>query len=145
MRFPRCGTPPLTKHSLLCWPVSGSGGLLLLWDKSPLHGKQGIQWSPACRRGWERCDGLSICHLALQRQWRCLRRWHREAVHEAGHGRRQYDVEMAEQRGVSVFVWEGRACDPLLVLAHLGWTAAASGTGARRSVVHRQRWQLRCG
>jgi hypothetical protein len=29
-------------------------------------------------------------------------------------------VEMAEQRGVSVFAREGRACAPLLDLAHLG-------------------------
>jgi hypothetical protein len=31
-----------------------------------------------------------------------------EAVHEEGRGRRQYDVEMAEQWGVSAFVREGR-------------------------------------
>jgi hypothetical protein len=61
-----------------------------------------------------------IRHPALQRQWRCRRRWHREWVHEAGRGRRKYDVEMAEQRGVSTFVQEGRACAPLLDLAHLG-------------------------
>jgi hypothetical protein len=42
-------------------------------------------------------------------------------VHEAGHGRRQYDfVEMAEQRGVSAFARECRACAPLLDLVHLG-------------------------
>jgi hypothetical protein len=77
--------------------------------------------SPARRRGWARCGGLSIRHLALQRQWRCRRQQHREGVHEAGRGRWQYDVvEMAEQRGVSAFVREGRACAPLLDLAHLG-------------------------
>jgi hypothetical protein len=31
MRFPGCGTPPLTKHSLLCWAVSGIWRL----DSSP--------------------------------------------------------------------------------------------------------------
>jgi hypothetical protein len=42
-------------------------------------------------------------------------------VHEAGRERRQHDVvEMAEQRGVSAFAREGRACAPLLDLAHLG-------------------------
>jgi hypothetical protein len=41
-------------------------------------------------------------------------------VHEAGRGRWQYDVEMAGQRGVSAFAREGRACAPLLDLAHLG-------------------------
>jgi hypothetical protein len=41
-------------------------------------------------------------------------------VHEAGRGRRQYDVELAEQRGVSAFAKEGRMCAPLLDLAHLG-------------------------
>jgi hypothetical protein len=76
--------------------------LLLLRDQSRFHGKQGMQWSPARRRGWARWGGLSIRHLALHRQWRCCRRRHREAVHEAGHGRRQYNVEMAEQRGVSL-------------------------------------------
>jgi hypothetical protein len=44
-----------------------------------------------------------------------------KGVHEAGRGRWQYDVvEMAEQRGVSAFAREGRACAPLLDLAHLG-------------------------
>jgi hypothetical protein len=39
----------------------------------------------------------------------------------AGRGRRQYDVvEMAEQRGMSAFAREGRACAPLFDLAHLG-------------------------
>jgi hypothetical protein len=32
-------------------------------------------------------------------------------------GRRQYDIKMAEQRGVSAFAREGRACAPLLDLA----------------------------
>jgi hypothetical protein len=37
-----------------------------------------------------------------------------------------------------------RPCfDPLLDLAHFGWTATASGTGVRRSAVRRHR--LRCG
>jgi hypothetical protein len=90
--------------------------------------------------------GLSIRHLALQRQWRCRYRWHHEGVIEAGRGRRQYDVaEMAEQRGVSAFAREGRVCAPLLNLAHLGWTVAASGTGARQSAVHRHRRRLRRG
>jgi hypothetical protein len=72
-------------------------------------------------RGWARCGILSICHLALQRQWWCRQRRHREGIHEAGRGRRQYDVvEMAEQRGVSAFAREGHACTPLLDLAHLG-------------------------
>jgi hypothetical protein len=57
--------------------------------------------------------------ILLYRTWRCRRRRHRETVHEAGRGRRQYDVEMAEQRGVSAFAREGHACDPLLELAHL--------------------------
>jgi hypothetical protein len=52
---------------------------------------------------------------------------------------------MAEQRGVSAFAREGRAWDPLVDLAHLRWTAAASGTGARRSAVRRQRRRLRRG
>jgi hypothetical protein len=41
----------------------------------------------------------------------------------------------AEQRGVSAFEREGHACAPLLDLAHLGSTAAASGTGVLRSAV----------
>jgi hypothetical protein len=49
-----------------------------------------------------------------------LLRRHREAVLVAGRGRRQYDVEMAEQRGVFAFAREGRTCDPLLDLEHLG-------------------------
>jgi hypothetical protein len=54
-------------------------------------------------------------------KWRCRRRRHHEGVHEAGRGRRQYDVaEMAKQRGVSAFAREGRTCTPLLYLAHLG-------------------------
>jgi hypothetical protein len=53
-------------------------------------------------------------HLALQRQWRCHHRRHREEVHEAGRGRRQYDVQMAEQWGVSSLVRAGCVCDPLL-------------------------------
>jgi hypothetical protein len=99
----------------------------------------------ACREeAW--CGGLSICHLSLQRQWRCRRWRHREGVHEVGRGRRQYDVvEMAEQRGVSTFAREGRVCAPLLDLALLGWTAAASGTGAQRSAVRRHRRRLRHG
>jgi hypothetical protein len=61
-----------------------------------------------------------------------------------GSRRWQYDVEMVEQWGVYAFAWEGRACNLLLDLAHLGWTAAASGTGAWRSVVRRQqRWLQR--
>jgi hypothetical protein len=48
------------------------------------------------------------------------RRRYREGEHEAGRGRRQYDVEMDEQRGVSAFAREGRACAPLLDLAHFG-------------------------
>jgi hypothetical protein len=56
------------------------------------------------------CGGLSICHLSLQRQWQCRRWRHHEGVHEAGRGRRQYDVvEMAEQRGVST-LREKAAC-----------------------------------
>jgi hypothetical protein len=44
-----------------------------------------------------------------------------EGVHVAGRGQWQYDVvEMADQRGVSAFAREGRACAPLLDLAHLG-------------------------
>jgi hypothetical protein len=39
---------------------------------------------------------------------------------KAGRGRRQYNIEMAEQRGVSAFAREGHACDPLLKLLHLG-------------------------
>jgi hypothetical protein len=50
---------------------------------------------------------------------------------------------MAEQWGKSAFAREGRECDPLLDLAHLRWIVAASGTGARRSAVRRQRRQLR--
>jgi hypothetical protein len=46
---------------------------------------------------------------------------------------------------VSAFTWEVHACDPLLDWAHLGWTATASGTGARRSAVRRQRQRLRRG
>jgi hypothetical protein len=66
-----------------------------------------------------------------------------KGVHEASRGRRQYDVvEMAEQQGVSTFAWEGRVCTPLLDLAHLGWTAAASSTGARQSAMHRHRRRL---
>jgi hypothetical protein len=38
---------------------------------------------------------------------------------------RQYDVVE-----VSAFAREGHACAPLLNLAHLGWTTAASDTGA---------------
>jgi hypothetical protein len=57
-----------------------------------------------------------------------------------------YDVvEMAEQRGVSAFARECCACAPLLDLAHSGWTAAASGTGARRSAVRWHRRRLRRG
>jgi hypothetical protein len=52
---------------------------------------------------------------------------------------------MAEQRGVSAFAREGHACAPLLELVHLGWTAAATVTGARRSAVRRHRWRLQCG
>jgi hypothetical protein len=117
--------------------------LLLLWDQSQLHGKQGMQWSLARRRGWAWCGVLSIRHLALQGQWRCRRWRHHEAVHEAGRGRRHYDVEMAEQRGVSAFAPEGHACYPLLDLAHLGWTATASCTGVRRSTVHKKWRRLR--
>jgi hypothetical protein len=72
---------------------------------------------------------------------------HRSLNHtwsSAGRGQRQYDVEMAEQRRVPSFAWEGRACAPLLNLTHLGWTAAASSTGARRSAVRRNRRWLRC-
>jgi hypothetical protein len=94
---------------------------------------------------WARCGGLSIRHLALQRQWRCRRRRHRVAVYKAGREQRQYDVEMAEQWGVSAFAWEGRTCAPLHDLAHFRWTTAASGTGVRQSVVRRQRWRLRRG
>jgi hypothetical protein len=140
MRFLGCGTPLLTKHSLLCWAVSG------IRNQSLPHRTQGIQWSPARRRGWARCSGRSIRHLALQRQWRCHRRRHHEGVHEAGRGRWQYDiVEMAEQQGVCTFAREGRMCAPLLNLAHLGWTAPASGIGARRSAVRRHRRRLRRG
>jgi hypothetical protein len=46
---------------------------------------------------------------------------------------------------VSAFAREGRACAPLLDLAHLGWTATASGTGAWRSAVRRHRRRLRRG
>jgi hypothetical protein len=46
---------------------------------------------------------------------------------------------------VSAFAREGRACAPLLDLVHLGWTAAASGTGARRLAVRRHRRRLRHG
>jgi hypothetical protein len=60
-----------------------------------------MQWSPAYHRGWAWCGGLPIHHLALQGQWRCRHWRYREAVHEAGRGRRQYDVEVADQRGVS--------------------------------------------
>jgi hypothetical protein len=144
MTFLGCGTPPLTMHSLPCWAVSGIRGLLPLRNQSILHQTQGIPWSPACRRGWARFSGVSIRHLSLERQWRCHGRRHREGVHEVGRGRLQYDVEMAEQRGVSAFAREGR-CTPLLNLLHLGWTAPASGTGARWSAVHRQRWRLRHG
>jgi hypothetical protein len=122
-----------------------SGGLLPLRDQCLIHLKQGIQWSLACRRGWAWCGGLSRRHLALQRQWRCRRRRHREVVHEAGCGRPQYNVEMAEQRAVSAFAREGRTCGPLLDLAHLGWTAAASSTDARRSALRRKRQRLRRG
>jgi hypothetical protein len=45
--------------------------------------------------------------------------------------------------GVSAFAREGRAWAPLLDLAHLGWTAAASGIGARRSSMRRQGPRLR--
>jgi hypothetical protein len=59
--------------------------------------------------------------ILLYREWRCRRRRRHKGVHEAGRGRRQYDVvEMAEQQGVSAFAREGRACAPLLDLAHLG-------------------------
>jgi hypothetical protein len=146
MRFLGCGTPLLTKHSLLCWVVSRIWRLFPLRNQSLLHRTQGIQWSPARCRGWARCGGLSIHHLALQRQWWCRRQRHREGVHEAGRGRRQYDVVgMAEQQGVSAFAREGRVCAPLLDLMHLGWTAAASGIGARRSAVRRHRRRLRRG
>jgi hypothetical protein len=62
-----------------------------------------------------------------------------------GSWRRQYDVEMDGQRGMSAFAREGHVCDPLLDLAHLGWTVAAFGTGALRSAVRRHQRQLRCG
>jgi hypothetical protein len=62
---------------------------------------------------------------------------------EAGRRRRQYDIEMAEQRGVSAFAREGRTCAPLLDLAHFGWTAAASNTGALWSVRRHRRWLRR--
>jgi hypothetical protein len=120
MRFLGCGTPPLTKHSLLCWPVSGIWRLASSPGSKPYSLKIGIQGSSARHLGWARCGGLSICHLALQRQWRCRHRRHREVVHEAGRGWRQYGVEMAEQRRVSAFAWEGHTWAPLLDLAHLG-------------------------
>jgi hypothetical protein len=51
---------------------------------------------------------------------------------------------MAEQWGMPAFARKGCECAPLLDLAHLGWTAAASGIGARRSAVRRQwRWLRR--
>jgi hypothetical protein len=49
---------------------------------------------------------------------------------------------MVEQRGVCAFEREGRACDPLLDLAHLGWITAASDTVVQRSVVRRQRLMM---
>jgi hypothetical protein len=57
--------------------------------------------------------------ILLYREWRCRYRRHHEGVHEAGCGRRQYDVEMAEQRGVSAYAREGCACTTLLDLVHL--------------------------
>jgi hypothetical protein len=47
-------------------------------------------------------------------------------------------------RGVCLAL-EGRACAPLLDLAHLGWITPASGTGARRSAMHMHWWRLRRG
>jgi hypothetical protein len=138
-------TPPLTKHSLLCWVVSGIWRLASSLQSKPSSSNTGDTMISGARQGWARCGGLSIRHLALQRQWQCRRWRHRDGVHEAGRGRQQYDVEKAEQRGVSAFAREGRACIPLLDLAHLGWTAAASGIGARRSAVRRQRQWLRRG
>jgi hypothetical protein len=110
------------------------GGLLLLRDQSRLHGKLRKQWSLAHRRGWARCDGLSIRHLPPTTPW--SNTWAK--LWEVA-----VDVEMAGQRGVSAFAWEGRACDPLLDLAHLVWTSTASSTGTRQSVVHRQQRLLR--
>jgi hypothetical protein len=147
-RWDFLGVEPHCLQSIPCYAERSRefGGLLALRNQSLLHRTQGIQWSPACRRGWAWCGGLSIRHLALHRQWRCCHRRHHEGVHEAGRGQRQYDVvKMAEQRGVSAFAWEGHACAPLLDLVHLGWTAPASGTGARRSAVRRHRRRLQRG
>jgi hypothetical protein len=111
-RWDFLGVGPHRLESIPCYADWSweSGGLLPLWDQSLLYRKQGIQWSPARHRGWARCSGLSTCHLALQRQWRCHLRWHREAIHEAGIGQWQYDVEMAEQQGMSTFAREGHMC-----------------------------------
>jgi hypothetical protein len=73
-------------------------------------------------RGWARCGGLSICHLALQRQWWCHRWRHREGVHEAGRGRRQYDVKMLSNDG----------CLPLREKAHVHSTTWLGAFGVSR-------------
>jgi hypothetical protein len=82
-----------TAYKALLAMLSGreSGGLFPLRNQILLHRTQGIQSSPARHRGWARFGGLSIRHLALQRQWQCRRRRHREGVHEAGRGQRQYE------------------------------------------------------
>jgi hypothetical protein len=100
-------------------------------------------------RGWAWCGGLSIRHLALQRQWWCRRWRHREGVHEAGRGRRQYDVKMAEQRRVFAFAREGARAlhystwriwgEPLQPPAQVRGDQPCAGTGGGCGV---EKWWL---
>jgi hypothetical protein len=100
MRFLGCGTPPLTKYSLLCWAVLGIRRLVSSPESKPSSSNTGDTMISGVPPRVARWGGLSIRHLSLQRQWRCRHWRHHEGVHGASCGRWQYDVvEMAEQRG----------------------------------------------